>query len=272
TRTGTVEIIEGTGQWIIYKPFSEDRSYMHAAIRCLPEWFLSAQYARRDGNRFSEVHGLPVWLPRLPANWQQTEEGKAYVESFLNIGSQSVVPTPRGATPESSYDVDLLEAQSNAWAVFEFLIKLAAQKIRLCILGQDMTSSEGTSGSFAKSRVGYDVLMSIVASDAETIGEDLMCLLRVWAAYLSGDEELAPIPVWDYDPPEDSKAIAETMNTAADAIGKWVTIMASKPERVDEAAMARRFGIALVSSNPETPPPTRTIMYNRHVRIHRLAA
>lgn len=272
TIKGEVEIVEGTGRWIIYRPYSEDRSYMYGAIRCLPEWFLSAQFARRDANRFSEVHGLPVWVPSLPANWQSTPEGEAFVKAFLNIGSEPVIPAPKGTGPENSYSVDLKEAQSTAWAVFEFLMKLAAQKIRLCILGQDMTSSEGTSGSFAKSRVGYDVLMSIVASDAETIGEDLAQLLRPWSQYIAGDAELAPNPIWDYDPPEDSKAVAESMNTAADAVTKWVALLGTSGEPVDVPAMARRFGMLLTA-----PAPTNNVvavnnnnnLNNRHFRVRR---
>ena len=260
TSRGVVEITPGDGRWIIYQPFSAYRSYMYGAVRCLPEWFLAAQYARRDANRFSEVHGMGVWVPILPANWQSTAEGRAFVDAFLTIGSEPVIPAPRGATPESSYDLKLIEAQSNAWQVFEFLLKLSAQKIRLCILGQDMTSSEGTSGSYAKSRVGYNVLMSIVASDAETLGEDLReQLLKPFAWYLSGQTEIAPRASWDYDPPEDAKAVAEALSSAADAISKWSANLHGADEVVDTVAMARRFGVLLMpASKPASQLPATT--------------
>lgn len=258
TTRGVVDITPNDGRWVIYQPFSAYRSYMYGAVRCLPEWFLAAQYARRDANRFSEVHGMGVWVPMLPANWQKTEEGKAFVDSFLNIGSEPVIPAPRGATPESSYDLKLIEAQSNAWQVFEFLLKLSAQKIRLCILGQDMTSSEGTSGSYAKSRVGYNVLMSIVASDAETLGEDLReQLLKPFAWYLTGQSDTAPKASWDYDPPEDAKAVAEALNAAADALSKWDASLQGSDEIVDKVAMARRFGVLLMPAPAQQlPAPT----------------
>lgn len=258
TTRGVVDITPNDGRWVIYQPFSAYRSYMYGAVRCLPEWFLAAQYARRDANRFSEVHGMGVWVPMLPANWQSTVEGRAFVDSFLNIGSEPVIPAPRGATPESSYDLKLIEAQSNAWQVFEFLLKLSAQKIRLCILGQDMTSSEGTSGSYAKSRVGYNVLMSIVASDAETLGEDLReQLLKPFAWYLTGNKDTAPKASWDYDPPEDAKAVAEALNAAADALSKWDSSLQGSSEVVDKVAMARRFGVLLMPAPAQQlPAPT----------------
>ena len=257
TTSGSVEIVPGDGRWLLYQPFGAHRSYYYGAVRCLPEWFLAAQFARRDANRFSEVHGLGVWVPILPTGWQQTAEGKAFVDSFLNIGREPVVPAPRGATPESSYDLKLIEAQSNAWQVFEFLLKLSAQKIRLVILGQDMTSSEGTSGSFAKSRVGYNVLMSIVASDAETLGEDLReQLLRPFTRYLRGDDAIACKTCWDYDPPEDAQAIAESLNIAADALTKWSAGMTGADEVVDIVAFARRFGVPLKPAKKELSAPT----------------
>jgi phage gp29-like protein len=257
TADGVVEIVPGDGRWVLYRPHSATRSFMYGAIRALPEWFLSAQFSRRDANRFSEIHGQGVWVPKLPAGWQGTEEGKAFVAAIRNIGRMPVIPTPVGTDPGSTYSLDLLEAQSDAWKVFDFLLRLASSKIRLVILGQDMTSAEGASGSFAKSKVGQDVLRSLTMADAETLADDLQQQLgRPFARYLRAQPGLAPRPAWDCRAPEELQACAQAQLTAGKALQQWqLVIPATSSELVDPLSYARQFGLPLTARTEPAPAP-----------------
>ncbi len=257
TTNGQVEITPGDGRWILYAPNSSQRSYMYAAVRCLPEWFLAAQYARRDANRFSEVRGQGIWVPHLPKGWSSTAEGVAFVQAVKNMGRQPIVAAPRGDTPESSFDLELIESTSDAWSVFDFLLRTSASKIRLVILGQDMTSSEGSSGSFAKSKVGADILAGYTRSDAHTLADCLQAqFFRPWGKYKRDDSAIACKPWWDCREPEELLATAEAQKTAAESVTAWnAATPADSSEVIDAVAYARTFGMPLMPrpAKPKAP-------------------
>ena len=255
--TGAVEIVPGDGRWILYAPHSPSRSYIYAVIRCLPEWFLSAQFGRRDSNRRSETHGQGVWVPRIPIGWDATPEGQAYVAAIRNMGRSGVVVAPRGATPETSYDLDLVESDAKGWEIFDFLIKTSASKIRLAILGQDMTSAQGPKGgSYAQSKVGNTVRQDVVEADTSGLAETLQEQHgRPWALYLRGKRSLAARPCWDATPPEDQANKATAIKTAGEGLALWTTQMATTDEVPDAEAFARSVGMPL-KPRPKDQPKT----------------
>lgn len=255
TATGTVEIIPGDGRWVLYAPRSILRPHAFGVIRCLPPAFLSAAYALRDANRFSEVHGQGVWLPSMPAGFDKTPEGAAFLSAIRNMGRSGIVPLPRGTTPEQSYDLKLIEAQGRGYEIFKYLDETAATKIRLAILGQDMTSASGTrGGSFAQSKIGNTVRQDVTEFDVETLGE---CLQqqhgRPVAMYLRGRADLAARPSWNATPPPDLAQLSTAQKTAADALVVWTQQLADSDEVPDAVAFARQFGVPLRERPKDDP-------------------
>lgn len=255
TSNGVVEVVPGDGRWVLYAPRSVLRPHAFGVIRCLPPSYLSALYSLRDANRFGEVHGQGVWLPKMPAGWNKTEDGKAFVSAVRNMGRSGIVPVPRGATEETSYDLSLLEAKGRGHEVFEYLDRTSAAKIRLAILGQDMTSQSGPrGGSFAQSKVGNSVRQDVTEFDVESMGETLQAQHgRNVAVYLRGNADLAARPSWNATPPPDLAQLAEAQKTAADGLVVWTEQLADADEVPDSVAYARAFGLPLRKNDTKKP-------------------
>lgn len=251
TRTGPVDVVPGTGRWVLYTPKSVNRPWMWGVIRCLVEWFLRAQSGAADASKHAEIHGLPVWLARMPNGSDTTPAGKNFLRSIRDMGRNAVVPLPRGDSDATSYDLELEAAQTDAFRIYEFLLRAAGGKFRLAILGQDLTSQNNVVGTNASSETGADTLAAIVRADAATWGE---CCTRQIAKPLAvyRGKPLVRVEL-DAEPGEDLGALATAQKTAGEAAAAWD----GAGLEVDIAEHARRFGVpGKAKPKPVEPEPT----------------
>ena len=65
-----------------------------------------------------------------PAGAREAIDGKKYLAALRNIGRAAVIPVPRGQTPETSYDLELVEAKADAYKIFEWLKRAGGGAIR----------------------------------------------------------------------------------------------------------------------------------------------
>jgi len=245
TTTGRVPINPGDGQWVLYTPRSTRRPYYYGALRCIAEWFLRAQFAAGDASKHAEVHGIPVWLAELPDSQRETPNAAAFIRSIKNMGRNAVVPLPQGATKDQSYNLRLEQASTDAYRIFEFLMRTAGGKFRLAILGQDLTSQNHSVGTNASSETGREVSAEIREADAVTFAECLReQLFKPWAAYRSKVEH-APLVSFDTDTLHDAAESATAIKAMGEAAKLWVVDL-GLGEEVDVAELARRARVPLI--------------------------
>lgn len=250
TDRGPVDILPGTGRWVLYAPKSVNKPWIWGVIRCLIEWFIRAQNGAGDCSKHAEVHGLPVWLARIPSGSETTAAGKAFLRSIRNMGRNAVVPLPRGDTDATSYDLELEAAQTDAYRIYEFLLRTAGGKARLAILGQDLTSQNNLVGTNASSETGADTLASIVRADAVTWGE--CCTLQIAKPLAVFRGKPAVRVCIDAEPDKDFGAEATAVKTAGEAAQAWD----AAGWEVDLPKFAERFGVpGKLKPKPVTPPP-----------------
>lgn len=173
TSEGTIDITPGDGTWVLFAPRSERAPHLWGALRATAAWYLRGEQSGGGASRQAEVHGSPIWKAKLPAGARQTTEGKAFAQSLRTMGRNAVIPVPQGSSPESSYDVEIIEAKSDAYKVFEFLMQQGGRAMRLSVLGQDLTSANTGTGTYAQSKVGKDVTGEIILADARAWSECL---------------------------------------------------------------------------------------------------
>lgn len=250
TMTGPVLITPGTGAWVLYAPASVNRPFTWGALRCLAESYLRAQNAAGDASKHAEVHGLPVWKAKIPSGSETSPAGKRFLSSVRNMGRNAVVPLPQGDTAQTSYDLELEAAQTDAYRIYEFLLRFAAGKFRLALLGQDLTSQNNLVGTNASSETGADTLATILRADAETWGECCTAqIVRPYAVYRGKPVSRVCI---DAEPDADFGADAVALRDAGDALQKWQ----AAGFEVDLAAYAARFGMpGKPAPKPATPAP-----------------
>ena len=252
TKTGEVPVVPGNGQWVVYAPYSVDRSHMLGVVRAVVEWFKRSQDAGRDVSRWSEVHGQGTWLGKVPSGAEESEDGKAFLRSLRTLGRAGAIMLPQGDTPGNSWGAELLEAKGDGWQGFEFIIKTAAQIARLVILAQDLTSVDSKGGGYARSKTGNVVLDKLVAHDNQNYSA---CLTSQFLApvvrYLKGRPDLAPRPWWDAQPSKDFKEQGDAMKVLIESVVLWNNELSKLGKTVDLLALAKDAGITLVDSKPE---------------------
>lgn len=250
TQDGEVDVEPGNGKWIVFTPYGE-RGWMLGLVRAIAVPWLIRQWAYRDWARYSEVHGLPIRKAMVPSSAAEEDKTK-FFNSLKRLGSESTVLLPQGQTEQdTSFDLELVEAEANTWEGFDRLLARTETSIAIAVLGQNLTT-EVQGGSRAAAQVHDEVRLDLVVSDAEQLSTALHTqVLQPWAEFNYGSAADAPWPKWDTEPPTDTKARAETLNSAADALNK----LRSGGVPVDVEAYCEEFEVELLAGAPIEDPP-----------------
>ena len=254
TTAGRLPITPGDGQWLLVAPRSARAPWLWGALRPAAEWYLSNSFAASDGRRRSETTGQGVWKVKVPTGARESAEGKGFLRSFRNIGRAAAIPAPQGATPESSYDFELVEAKADAYKIFEWLKAAGGSAIRLAILGQNLTSQNEKIGSKGTSETGEGVTEAVVEAQARGLSDAFTAqVAKPRAQYLG--EPLTRVRI-DAEPEADRKATAEASKAEAEAVQAWRDAGVT----VDAVAHAVAAGMkGATAAKPATPPtPTAT--------------
>ncbi len=238
TATGDVPFVTGNGQWLAFTPYGSRAPWKLGAWRGVALWWLLKQYALTDWARYSEKHGGGILAGTLPPSAQGDPKARKELAADLaDLGSDTSVALPPG------YDLKLVEATANTWQTFKAQIEMADAGIAVAILGQNLTTRV-SEGSRAAAQVHDAVRNDLRRSDAEiisTITREQQ--LAYWAEWNFGNADLAPWAKWNTTPPADLKLEAETLNTAADALGKLKTL------GVNITPQLEKFGLEVQSVN-----------------------
>lgn len=239
TREGTAVVDLSDPRWVLFSR-CEDRPWLTGVVRALGMENTIREHAVRDWARRSEVYGLPVVLAKVPAKATETSK-ETFSEGISDMGSEGVLTLPQGATPDASFDAELMEPHDSKGELFDSLIRRIDTDVTLAILGQNLTS-EVSGGSLAAAKVHDRVRLDYLESDAMLIGdvgqrqittrvvlyndprtaEDDNELILLDA--LDRARALAPTPFYDPTPPEDAEASARARGLDADYLTKLQTL------------------------------------------------
>jgi phage gp29-like protein len=229
-----VLVTPGDGTWIVYTPYGNKRPWARGAWRSLSRWWLLKEYAKADWGRYSERHGMGLFLGVAP-DQANAKDRAALAADLDNIARDSSFALPPG------FDVKLVESTANTWATYRAQTDVSDSAIAIRLLGQNL-STEVTGGSYAAAQVHSRVAASIIRADDESSATTLRDQAWVWwAEFNFGNREVAPYPKRDTTPPEDKKTAAETKKAGAEAINAWLDTGAP----VDVKAEAEAVGIKL---------------------------
>ena len=254
TTAGRLPITPGDGQWLLVAPRSARAPWLWGALRPAAEWYLSNSFAASDGRRRSETTGQGVWKVKVPTGARESSEGKGFLRSFRNIGRAAAIPAPQGATPDQSYDFDLVEAKSDAFKIFEWLKAAGGSAIRLAILGQNLTSQNEKIGSKGTSETGEGVTEAVVEAQARGLSDAFTAqVARPRAAYLG--EPLTRVRI-DAEPEADREATAKASKAEAEAVQAWRDAGVTVDAVAHAVAAGMKGATAAKPATPTTPTAT----------------
>lgn len=218
TQDGQRVVFPGDAQWVCHAPHGLYRGWMRGAVRPTAEPWLFRHWARRDWARFSEVHGLPTRVGKVPAAADPIERA-AFEAALANLGSDTAMIVPQGVEENENYEYELVEAVDTAGKdAFSGLIEHCDRSIVLTLQYQNLTT-EVDEGSLAAARVHAAVKQAALQADNRALALTIyQQIARPFAMLNFGDPDLAPWTQWDTTPPEDYEANADRFSKVGTAL------------------------------------------------------
>lgn len=158
----------------------------------------------QDWAAFAEVYGMPLRLGRYGSNASPSDI-RALLHAVRSISNDAAAVAPDGM-PIEFHKVD---GQHGA-EVFGKLIDYVDRNVSKLVLGQTMTSDDGS--SMAQAQIHNEVRLDILKADckqlAQTINRDL---IEPFVAFNFGPQESYPKIEFPVTEPEDIKAITDAV-------------------------------------------------------------
>jgi hypothetical protein len=236
-----IEITPGDGTWMVYTPYGPKRPWARGLWRGISRWWLLKEYAKADWGRYSERHGMGLWVG-IAAEGANPEDRDMLAADLQALGRDSSI------TPPAGYSVELVESTANTWSTYQAQTNVANTAIAVSALGQNLTT-ELSGGSFAAASIHATVKGQIIRADDESSATTIHDQGLTWYAEFNwGDRQLAPWPARDTELPEDLAKKVETQQKAASSTKDWIGL--GLP--VDVRATAESVGV-IIDEHAEAP-------------------
>lgn len=166
--------------------------------------FLIQQFTMQDWAAFSEVYGMPLRLGKYPANASSGDK-RTLLRAVTSIANDAAAIVPEGMIIEF-HEVN----GANGAAVFGGLLDYIDKQISKLVVGQTMTSDNGSSLGQAKihNEVRLDILRADCRQLAITINRDL---IKPFVDLNFGPQDHYPLVELPVPDPEDVKALADSL-------------------------------------------------------------
>jgi phage gp29-like protein len=207
--------------------------------------FMIQSFSLQDWSAFAETYGMPLRLGRYHTGATPADK-RALLNAVSQLGSDAFGIAPMGM------EIEFIKTEGNQGnAVFGGLIDYVDRQVSKVVLGQTMTSDNGSSLGQAKihNEVRLDILKADCRQMADTINDQL---IRWFVAFNFGPQETYPAVHFQVAEPQDMKAMA-------DALDKLVPLGL----KVRQGEVREKLGLSepqeedelLVKPAQEPPPP-----------------
>jgi phage gp29-like protein len=150
-----------------------------------------------------EKFGQPTALGKYPSGTPESEQQKL-LEALQAIATDAGVTVPEGMV------IELIEAKrSGSFDSYEKLARYMDEAISKVVLGETLTTSNGTGGSRALGDVQNEVRLEITKADADLLSQTLNDSLVRWIVDVNMPGAPLPRLWWDVSEPKDLAAQAE---------------------------------------------------------------
>lgn len=206
-KRGTEPVYDDAEKWLLWKR-AETRPHLSGLLIPLSVVWLTKQEALRGWPSHNRSHAKPQRALRVPADQAESEDTIKLVQQAQSVLNGGVLVLPQYAKDLPSFDFDLIEARSDTYRTFAELIKLCDAYCTLVLLGVT-ENTQGSSASNAKAQTQDRLMLRKIKADARQTAESEYRLSQRAAQYNRIDPRVAPIPIYDADPPDDQNEAAE---------------------------------------------------------------
>jgi phage gp29-like protein len=248
TTQGVVYIDFRDPNWLLLAPHGYYRGWLRAGISCLSMAWVVRSLALRDWSRFSEKHGIPVTLVKVPQQGNEADKQR-FFQKVRNLGAESTILLPQQAGQDGKdWDACLLEAKDTSWKAFPGLINECNSIITTAIRGTNLTT-EVALGSLAAAKTHREEDSDYAESDCDKLCQAADEWLWWWyCAYNFGDPSLCPETHLD---PPDSTGMKD-FGDGLLALGNGIKACRDAGMLVSIPAMAAKFEVVLEGDPAES--------------------
>lgn len=166
--------------------------------------YLIQQFTLQDWAAFSEVYGMPLRVGKYNASASAADK-RTLLKAVASIANDAAAIIPQGM------DIEFHEVNgANGAAVFSGLLDYVDKQVSKLVVGQTMTSDDGSSLGQAKihNEVRLDILRADCKQLAGTINRDL---IKPFVDLNFGPQERYPLVELPVPDPEDVKALSDSL-------------------------------------------------------------
>lgn len=208
--------------------------------------YMCKAFSLKDWMRYAELFGMPLRIGRYGPG-AKPDDIAVLRRAVSQLAADAAAILPQGMQIEFQ---EIANAAGGA-ELFERLAEWLDKQISKAVLGQTMTTDDGSSQSQAN--VHNEVRQDILKADAKQLAATLNRLVRVYIDLNHGPQLHYPRIVLQVTEPEDLKALA-------DALAPFI----DRGLRVEESAILDKFGLAApeggavllrpINAQPAPPP------------------
>lgn len=223
----------GDSRWVMFLPYGEDRPWASGAWRSLARWWLLKQYAREDWGLYGE-QGKQKFARTDKDVPIEPDARRKLAFDMAAMAADAIIVLPPGV------DLGMLEVSANTEQIYNAQVNAANLAAAVRILGHNLSSEVGDTGSYAAAQVGAGVKLELRAFDAESWST--WTHEEVWSEHArvnAGDIELAPWVRYPVQPEADKKIIADELSVTIEALTK----LGNVPSYIDLATLLTERGI-----------------------------
>lgn len=193
-------------KFIIHTPRSKAGIPIRSGLARSAAWgFLIQSFGLKDWAAFSEIYGVPLRVGRYGSEASEAQK-KVLLRAVRGIANDAAAIIPRG----TDIEFHKVEGQHGA-AVFGELIDYIDRQISKLVLGQTMTSDDGS--SMAQAMVHNEVRLDLLKADCEQLAHTMnRDLVEPFVAMNFGPQAQYPQVSFPVAEPEDTEALAKNIS------------------------------------------------------------
>lgn len=191
---------------MVHRPKLKTGILSRSGLARLVSWcFMLKSFTLQDWSAFLEVFGMPLRVGKYD-DQAGPDEKRTLLRAVRDLGSDAAAIIPQGM------DVEFIEAKGGQGnAVFGAMTDYLDKQISKAVLGQTMTTDDGS--SLAQAKVHSDVKLDITKSDARQLASTLnRDLIAPFVAINFGADAAIPVLSYPVDDPEDIKTLSEALS------------------------------------------------------------
>jgi phage gp29-like protein len=220
------------GRLVVHQPRLKSGLPIRGGVaRLVAVSYMCKAFSLKDWMRYAELFGMPLRIGRYGPG-AKPDDIAVLRRAVSQLAADAAAILPDGMKIEFE---EIANAAGGA-ELFERLAEWLDKQISKAVLGQTMTTDDGSSQSQAN--VHNEVRMDILRADAKQLAATLNRLVRIYIDLNYGPQQHYPRIVLQVTEPEDLKALADALTPFID-----------RGLRVEESAILDKFGLAAAEAS-----------------------